>query len=164
MFYYLFCCIYLDIYYYLSMCLSGYLDIYYYLSMCTIYLYLGGYLLLSFYVFSEYLDIYYYIPLSMWISGYLLLSIYVSRRISGYLLLSRWISGYLLLPIYVSRWISGYLLLSVHHYMRISMYCHAGDHLRREVFKTLALVSQFGFVQNDTALLALAIARRYTIK
>ena len=36
--------------------------------------------------------------------------------------------------------------------------------MRRELFKTLSIVSQFGFVQNDTALLALAIARRYFIK
>ncbi|XP_023333547.1 uncharacterized protein LOC111705272 [Eurytemora carolleeae] len=57
-------------------------------------------------------------------------------------------------------WILGYLILSIHHYMRLSMFCHAGDHLRRELFKTLTLISQFGFVQNDTALLALAIARK----
>ena len=80
MFYYLFCCIYLDIYYYLSMCLSGYLDIYYYLSMslsgyldiyyylsmCTIYVYLGGYL-----------DICYYLSMCLVVSGYLLLYTFV---------------------------------------------------------------------------------------
>ena len=29
------------------------------------------------------------------------------------------------------RWILGYLILSIHHYMRLSMFCHAGDHLRK---------------------------------
>ena len=35
------------------------------------------------------------------------------------------------------RWISGYCLLGLHHYLRTAMFCHAGEHLRRELVKTL---------------------------
>ena len=40
------------------------------------------------------------------------------------------------------------------------MFCHTGEHLRRELSKALSLVSQFGYVHNDTTLLNLAIARK----
>ena len=57
-------------------------------------------------------------------------------------------------------WMCGYILLSIHHYLRLTMFCHAGEHLRRELSKALSLVSQFGYVHNDATLLSLAIARK----
>ena len=57
-------------------------------------------------------------------------------------------------------WALGYLLLALHHYLRVTMFCHAGEHLRRELVKTLGLISQFGYVHSDPTLLSLAIARR----
>ena len=57
-------------------------------------------------------------------------------------------------------WMVGYILLSLHHYLHLTMFCHAGEHMRRELNKVLSLVSQFGYVNNDGALLSLAIARK----
>ena len=57
-------------------------------------------------------------------------------------------------------WMCGYTFLSLHHLLRITMFCHAGEHLRRELSKSLSLVSQFGYVHNDSALLNLTIARK----
>ena len=41
-------------------------------------------------------------------------------------------------------WMAGYALLGLHHYLRLTMFCHAGEHLRRELVKALNLISQFG--------------------
>ena len=41
-------------------------------------------------------------------------------------------------------WMAGYALLGLHHYLRMTMFCHAGEHLRRELVKSLNLISQFG--------------------
>ena len=57
-------------------------------------------------------------------------------------------------------WMLGYILLSLHHYLRLTMFCHAGEHLRRELVKTLSLISQFAYVHSDPSLLNLAIARK----
>ena len=58
---------------------------------------------------------------------------------------------------YPPWWMCRYILLSIHHYLRLTMFCHAGEHLRREHSKALSLVSQFGYVHNDAALLSLSI-------
>jgi hypothetical protein len=57
-------------------------------------------------------------------------------------------------------WLLGYVLLALHHYLRIAMFCHAGEHLRRELVKALSLISQFGYVHSDPTLLSLCIARK----
>ena len=57
-------------------------------------------------------------------------------------------------------WVVGHLLLATHHYLRLSMFCQAGEALARQLERALALLSQFAYVHNDTPLLGLAVARR----
>ena len=57
----------------------------------------------------------------------------------------------------------GYMALATHHYLRMSMLCHSGEALSRQLDKTLALMSQFAYVHNDNILLGLAIARKPSV-
>ena len=54
-------------------------------------------------------------------------------------------------------------MLASHHYLRMSMLCHSGEALSRQLDKTLALMSQFAYVHNDTILLGLAVARKPSV-
>ena len=58
---------------------------------------------------------------------------------------------------------AGYILLASHHYLRMSMLCHSGEALARQLDKTLALMSQFAYVHNDNILLGLAVARKPSV-
>ena len=42
----------------------------------------------------------------------------------------------------------------------MSMLCHTGEMLSRQLDKTLSLMSQFAYVHNDSVLLGLAVARK----
>ena len=55
---------------------------------------------------------------------------------------------------------AGYIFLATRHYLRMSMLCHTGEMLSRQLDKTLSLMSQFAYVHNDSVLLGLAVARK----